>query len=185
MARLVGRSSLTVDFVDHFRAADREFDYHWEERWVRDEGYQKLVPRLVADLLERTGVDPGDVTHFCMPSPIRRVDQEVAKAIGLPVESIQGPAFGRLRRQRRAHPLLMLVSALERARPGDTSARGRLRPGRRCIALRGHRCDRRAADGCLGRELAAAPRALHVPALSRSERAREDRPRHAGGSRQG
>jgi len=39
VARLVGRSSLTVDFVDHFRAADREFDYHWEERWVRDEGH--------------------------------------------------------------------------------------------------------------------------------------------------
>jgi hydroxymethylglutaryl-CoA synthase len=119
VARLVGRSSLTVDFVDHFRAADREFDYHWEERWVRDEGYQKLVPRLVADVLEQTGVDPGQVTHFCMPSPIRRVDQEVAKAIGLPVESIQDQLSAGCGDSGAAHPLLMLVSALERARPGD------------------------------------------------------------------
>lgn len=37
IARPVGHHSVSVDFVDHFRGAVAEFDYTWEERWVRDE----------------------------------------------------------------------------------------------------------------------------------------------------
>src|SRR6185503_15289648 len=44
VARLLGAHSETVDFVDHFRGGDAEHDYSWEERWVREEGYMKIVP---------------------------------------------------------------------------------------------------------------------------------------------
>ena len=119
IARLLGRASLTVDFVGHFRAPDREFDYHWEERWVRDEGYLKLVPRLAHDLLAKTGVPARDIAHFCLPSPIRRVDQQVARAIGIPTESLRDQLAGGCGDSGAAHPLLLLVSALESAKPGD------------------------------------------------------------------
>jgi 3-hydroxy-3-methylglutaryl CoA synthase len=46
-ARLLAAHSETVDFVDHFRGSDAEHDYSWEERWVRDEGYMKIVPRAI------------------------------------------------------------------------------------------------------------------------------------------
>jgi hydroxymethylglutaryl-CoA synthase len=119
IARLIGHASLTVDFVDHFRAAGREFDYHWEERWVRDEGYLKLVPRLVGDLLARTGVAAEDVAHFCLPSPIRRVDQQVAKAIGIPAERLCDQLADGCGDSGAAHPLLLLVRALETAAAGE------------------------------------------------------------------
>ena len=32
---------------------ERHIDYAWEERWMRDEGYLKIVPRAVAELLKR------------------------------------------------------------------------------------------------------------------------------------
>jgi 3-hydroxy-3-methylglutaryl CoA synthase len=32
--RLVGRGSVTINFVDHFRASRERFDYFWEDRWI-------------------------------------------------------------------------------------------------------------------------------------------------------
>src|SRR5207248_11762805 len=34
-----------------YRGHGREFDYAWEERWIRDEGYLKIVPAAVSALL--------------------------------------------------------------------------------------------------------------------------------------
>ena len=44
LLEFIGGHSRTVDFVDHFRGENEEFDYNWEERWIRDEGYQTIVP---------------------------------------------------------------------------------------------------------------------------------------------
>ena len=40
-------ASISDDFVDHFRGPNEEFDYNWEERWIRDEGYLKIIPKLI------------------------------------------------------------------------------------------------------------------------------------------
>src|SRR5690606_33799444 len=41
VAEFVGAHSVSTDFVDHFRSEGQEFDYGWEARWVRDEGFGK------------------------------------------------------------------------------------------------------------------------------------------------
>ena len=66
LAEYLGSGTLSVDFVDHFRAAGEQVDYHWEERWVRDEGIGRLVPRAVAAALP-----PADSLHG-VHGPIRR-----------------------------------------------------------------------------------------------------------------
>jgi 3-hydroxy-3-methylglutaryl CoA synthase len=119
VARLLGRASLTVDFIDHFRATGREFDYPWEDRWVREEGYLKLVPKLASVTLERAGVAPGDVAAFCLPTTARNLDRAVAKRIGLPENSVQDQLAAGCGDSGAPHPLLLLVHALERAEPGD------------------------------------------------------------------
>jgi 3-hydroxy-3-methylglutaryl CoA synthase len=119
VARLVARASLTVDFVDHYRAAGREFDYQWEDRWVREEGYLKLVPRLVSDVLDRAGVAAKDIAAFCLPTAVRNLDRAVAKRIGVPEESVQDQLAAGCGDSGAAHPLLLLVHTLERAQPGD------------------------------------------------------------------
>jgi 3-hydroxy-3-methylglutaryl CoA synthase len=35
VARLLASATRTVDFVDHYRGEGFEFDYTWEERWIR------------------------------------------------------------------------------------------------------------------------------------------------------
>jgi 3-hydroxy-3-methylglutaryl CoA synthase len=118
-ARLLGSASLTVDFVDHYRAADREFDYGWEERWVRDAGWLQIVPRLVARLLDDCGLTAADVTRLCMPSPLARVDRVVAKACGVAESALPDQLSDGCGDSGAAHPLLLLVDALEQAQPGE------------------------------------------------------------------
>ena len=118
-AELIGHASRTVDFVDHFRGEGFEFDYTWEERWIRDEGYNKIVPAALADLFKSTGANPADVAHFAMPCVLPRVAAGIAKRAGIPDAAVRDNLHAVCGETGAAHPLVMLVDALEKARPGD------------------------------------------------------------------
>jgi len=118
-ARLLGHATETVDFVDHYRGQNQPFDYVWEERWVRDEGYLKIIPTAVVRALEAAAVDPGAIAHFCVPSATRRVAATLAGQLGIPAASVRDNLQGTCGEAGAAHPLLMLVHALEQACPGD------------------------------------------------------------------
>jgi hydroxymethylglutaryl-CoA synthase len=83
IAHLVAAHSETVDFVHQYRGHDRAHDYAWEERWIRDEGYMKIVPAALAALFEASGTPASSVTHFCMPCTLPRVAAGLAKRVGL------------------------------------------------------------------------------------------------------
>src|SRR5258706_7804505 len=68
IAKLVGHHSVSMDFVDHFRGDESDFDYQWEERWIRDEGYSKIVPPAIKAGLVACKLKGSDITHFIMPS---------------------------------------------------------------------------------------------------------------------
>ena len=119
-ARLLGHATESVDFVDHYRGPNQAFDYVWEERWIRDEGFLKLVPAAVVRALEAAGIEPGAVDHFCFPSAARRVGATLARTLGLRQDSVRDNLQGRCGETGAAHPLVMLVHALEDADPGDT-----------------------------------------------------------------
>ncbi len=118
IARLIGQHSDTVDFVDHFREAGAEFDYVWEERWIRDEGYLKIAPEAIRTALDRFGVAGDSVTHFVFPVAAKKVASMVAKAAGIPEAAVADNLQATVGECGAAHPLLMLVGALETAEPG-------------------------------------------------------------------
>jgi len=119
IAKLLGSHSLTVDFVDHFRGAGEDFDYGWEERWVRDEGYTKIVPAAIKGLLEKTGIAASDIAHFVLPCPFAKLDQQIAKQCGIDPAKTRDNLAGNVGDAGAAHSLLMLVHALEQAQPGE------------------------------------------------------------------
>ncbi len=47
IAELKGSYSLTSDIADYRRTQEERFIRGWEERWIRDEGYGKIIPRAV------------------------------------------------------------------------------------------------------------------------------------------
>jgi len=119
IARLLGSASATTDFVDHYRSQDEPYDYQWEERWIRDAGYMKIVPPVIARCLEAAGIAASDVNHVCMASALPRVVDAVVKAAGLPATSIADSLHAGCGHAGAAHPLLMLAAALETAKPGE------------------------------------------------------------------
>lgn len=118
VARLIGSASVTSVFVDHFRAADAGSDYNWEERWVRDEGYGKIVPAGVKAALADAQLSIGDIQHFVMPSYLRGSAEAVAKKLRFEGQVASGLDAG-IGYAGTAHALLMLAATLERAQPGE------------------------------------------------------------------
>lgn len=118
VATLVASTSVHADLVDHFRESGHAHDYGWEERWVRDEGYMKIAARAIGQCLADANVAPGDIAHFAMPSPIARVNEAVAKRVGLPAEAMISTAHDAVGDLGCAQPLAMLDTALRTAAPG-------------------------------------------------------------------
>ena len=119
VADFLGHGALTADFIDHFRGADSEFDYGWEERWIRDEGIIKLVPPAIKDALAAAGITGAEVTHFCFPSTFAGMAANVAKAVGIPAEAVRDNLGAVMGEAGSAHALVMLAHALEQAKAGD------------------------------------------------------------------
>ncbi len=119
IARFLGSASGVSQFVDHFRAAGEPYDYQWEERWIRDEGYLKIVPATVSRLLKSSGVKPEEIDFFCLPATIGGVAAAVAKQLKLRPEAVVDNLAARCGDTGAAHPLMMLAVALENAKPGQ------------------------------------------------------------------
>src|SRR6476660_9546574 len=96
VAKLLGKASRTADFVDHFRSVDNQFDYQWEERWIRDAGYMPIVPPVIQRCLQAANLAAKDVAHFCMPATLPRVGNAVAKAVGIDDKAICDPLHANL-----------------------------------------------------------------------------------------
>lgn len=119
LAEWIGGAASTADFVDHFRGSDAEFDYQWEERWIRDEGFMKLVPPVLERALASAGVAAGEVTRFILPSTFKGVPEGIAKRVGLKPEAVADTLAAGVGETGCAHALLMLAGALETANAGD------------------------------------------------------------------
>ena len=118
IARLIGSATVSTVFVDHFRASDASSDYGWEERWIRDEGYGRIVPEAVAAALADAGLSIGDIQHFVMASYLRGAAEAVAKKLKFGGTVASGLDDG-VGYAGAAHPLLMLCRVLEDAKPGE------------------------------------------------------------------
>jgi 3-hydroxy-3-methylglutaryl CoA synthase len=119
MAEYLAGATLTRDFVDHFRRADQSYDYYWEERWIRDEGYLKIVAEAGRAALGQAGLRGDQVDRLVFAAPIRGVREAVAKSLGIPAERLADELTAGAGDTGVAHPLLMLARVLEDATAGQ------------------------------------------------------------------
>jgi len=119
VANVLGYHTETVDFVDHYRGQDNAYDYVWEERWIRDEGYLKIVPDAVQKMLDKSGVAADAIDQFCFPAAARRVAGMIAKRLSIAEDCVRNNLQANMGEAGVAHPLIMLVNALEEAPPGQ------------------------------------------------------------------
>lgn len=136
LAEYLGAGTVTADFVDHFRAAGEDVDYHWEERWVRDEGIAKLVPAAVKAALQQAGVAAAEVDHFLFPSTFAKMDQQLAKACGIRAEAVADNLADSVGDSGVPHGLLLLARVLEKATPGQCIVLAQFGSGAQALVFR-------------------------------------------------
>ncbi len=114
-----GSYSVSHDFPDHFRGTGFTYDYMWEERWVRDEGYSKIIPQAVSGLLKKLDMKMADVTKLAFPCFFKAEHLKIAKTLGAAPNQIVDNMHEVCGEAGTAHPFIMFISALEQAKPGD------------------------------------------------------------------
>ncbi|MBS3755230.1 MAG: SDR family NAD(P)-dependent oxidoreductase [Desulfobacterales bacterium] len=119
IAEFNGAYSLSYDFVDHYRGAQNRFDYTWEERWVRDEGYAQIIPEAVNGLLQKLELTIDQVDKLVYPCFFKAEHKKIAKKLGADPESVIDNMHEVCGDTGCAHPLLMLAAALDAAQPGE------------------------------------------------------------------
>ena len=120
IAEILSTASMSVDFVDHYKSADSDIDYYWEERWIRDEGIKKIIPQTIERALTQASLKPSDVQHVIIPTLFRKLDQQLVKKCGFDADSLVDNLVSSVGDTGVAHGLLLLSHCLESiAKPGD------------------------------------------------------------------
>jgi 3-hydroxy-3-methylglutaryl CoA synthase len=149
IAEVLARYSLQDDFVDHYRADGADFDYALEERWVRDEGYLKLLPRAILSALDQAGIAASSVARLVTAAPAA-VAKTVARVARLPEQSVGDDLRSICGDIGVPHVLLLLAAALENARPDDVLVLAAFGQGCDVLVLRATAriSERRPGQGC-------------------------------------
>jgi uncharacterized OB-fold protein len=79
----------------------------------------KIVPNAINNLLDKVGVSAQDIDTFCFPVAMRRVASGLARKIGIAEESVADNLQSSCGETGSAHALVLLVHALEQAKPGE------------------------------------------------------------------
>jgi 3-hydroxy-3-methylglutaryl CoA synthase/NAD(P)-dependent dehydrogenase (short-subunit alcohol dehydrogenase family)/putative sterol carrier protein len=119
LAEFEGAHSVSYDFVSHYRGSNHRFDYTWEERWIREQGYSRIIPEAVNGLLDKMGIGIGDVDKIVYPCLFKREHADIGRALGARPEQLADTLHEVCGETGAAHPLVLLVQALQEAEPGQ------------------------------------------------------------------
>jgi hydroxymethylglutaryl-CoA synthase len=118
-ATLEGSYSVSYDFPDRWRASGEAFEHAWEDRFIRDSGYGRFIIEAVSGLLNRYNLSIKDFAKIVYPGLYAREHGAVARRLGADPGQLQDTLLSTIGDTGAASPLMMLVAALEDARPGD------------------------------------------------------------------
>jgi 3-hydroxy-3-methylglutaryl CoA synthase/NAD(P)-dependent dehydrogenase (short-subunit alcohol dehydrogenase family) len=119
IAEYKGSYSISRDFVDHYRGADKKYDYVWEERWTRDAGYGVIIPEVVNGLFDKLEITMDDVDKLVYPCFFKGDHRKIAQGLGATPEKLVDNMHEVCGETGTAHSFMMFISALEQAKPGD------------------------------------------------------------------
>jgi hydroxymethylglutaryl-CoA synthase len=144
LAELLGRTSATEEFLDRWRAPGEQTSKTWEDRFGETR-YTSLGIDAWDALLAATGRGADDIDVLLIAGTHARAAASVLKKTGVPASRLHDPFRETVGDSGAAQPTLLLASALEDARPGQTIALLVLADGadaflwRATEALAGHR----------------------------------------------
>jgi hydroxymethylglutaryl-CoA synthase len=111
--------SLSNELLDVWRASGAKNVRSWEDRFVFEEGYLKILPQAVKSFFGKTGLAAKDITKAVFYGPDLRRHREMAGRLGFKPEQVQEAFFDKLGNTGTAFTPMLLVAALEESKPGD------------------------------------------------------------------
>ena len=120
IAEVDGHVFLSDEFSGVWRADGDLFVRSWEDRMVLDKGYSSLLPEVMVTLMQKYELGPDDFNKavYDAPTNVRR-HAAVARDLKFDAARVQDPMFLTVGNAGAAMATMMLVAALEEAKPGD------------------------------------------------------------------
>jgi hydroxymethylglutaryl-CoA synthase len=112
--------SINNEMTDIWRNSDDRYVRVGEGRFILSQGFSAVSEEVIRSILKQSGKKPSEITKLLIPSPDGRSHAAVVKRLGFAEAQVQEGLFSSVGHCGAAHPLVLLVSALESARPGDT-----------------------------------------------------------------
>ena len=119
IASIEGSHSLTYDFPGHYRSKFDRYDRVLEDRFIREQGYSAFLPDAIDGLMKKYNLQPGDISKVAFPCLYKREHAKITKKLGFTEEQVQPSLLEAMGDAGAASPMLMLVGALDEAKPGD------------------------------------------------------------------
>ncbi len=119
IANFLGSHSVSHDFVGHWRGSGKKFDNQWEDRFIRDAAYKNFIMESIAGVLKKCNVEAKDVAKVAYPCLYAGDHKNIARKLGFSPEQVQDHMVGNVGYTATGNPLMLLVAALEDAKPGD------------------------------------------------------------------
>lgn len=107
------------EIIDVWRMESDRFVRSWEDRFVVEHGYAQSITEAARGLLHKSGLKAADFAKAVLYTPDARSGAGVARALGFDTKTqLQDPLFGRVGNTGAAFAPLLLIAALEEAKPG-------------------------------------------------------------------
>lgn len=120
MANIDGSYTMTSEFLDFWRLPLDRHSQSWEDRFVLDEGYMRIFPKVIHGLMQKYNLGPKDFTRAVFDAPDPRGHQAMARSLGFDFKAqVQDPMFNSLGNTGSSFASMLLVAALEKSKPGD------------------------------------------------------------------
>jgi 3-hydroxy-3-methylglutaryl CoA synthase/uncharacterized OB-fold protein len=119
LAEFKGAATVSHDFIDYRQITREKFLHAWEDRWIREEGYGKIIPEVIQVIEAKYRLGITDFAKLVIPCANSAWLKGLAHKLGARPEQIQDNLQQNVGDTGTALPLMMLISALEQSGAGD------------------------------------------------------------------
>ena len=119
VATVVGSYSISNDLMDVWRLPGEVFVNTEEDRFIEEEGYLKVLEEAVSGLMGRYSLSAKDFARVVLYAPNLRCYRTLTSRLGFNSDQLQEPLFEKVGNAGAAYSLMLLIAALEKAKPGD------------------------------------------------------------------
>lgn len=120
IATIEGSYTLYNELVDVWRSDKDVFVRSWEDRFIREKGYGRVVAEAVSTTLSKYGLTPKDFSKAVFDAPDSRQLGMVAKTLGFDSKTqVQPPLYSEVGNTGTVLSMMCLAGTLEEAKAGD------------------------------------------------------------------